>query len=50
MVKEGERTTIKESIAEDLKEKEAFADRLNEELVSYDTMIRKLKDSGRLTE
>jgi hypothetical protein len=39
---------VKESIIEDVEDNEAFAERVNEDLVSYDAMIRKLKDNGRL--
>lgn len=39
---------VKESIIEDLEDSDAFVDRVNEELVSYDAMIRKLKNNGRL--
>lgn len=41
-------TAVKESIIEDLDDNEAFAERVSEELVSYDAMIRKLKTNGRL--
>lgn len=39
---------VKESIIEDVEDSEAFTERVNEGLVSYDAMIRKLKDNGRL--
>ena len=39
---------VKESIIEDLEDSDAFVDRVNEELISYDAMIRKLKNNGRL--
>ena len=39
---------VKESIIEDVEDSEAFAERANEDLVSYDAMIRKLKNNGRL--
>lgn len=39
---------VKESIIEDAEDSEVFADRVNEELISYDAMIRKLKNNGRL--
>lgn len=39
---------VKESIIEDVEDNEAFAERVNEDLVSYDAMIRKLKNEGRL--
>lgn len=39
---------VKESIIEDVKDNEAFAEWVNEDLVSYDAMIRKLKNDGRL--
>lgn len=41
-------TAVKESIIEDVDDNEAFAERVSEELVSYDAMIRKLKNNGRL--
>jgi len=41
-------TAVKESIIEDVDDNEAFAERVSEELVSYDAMIRKLKTNGRL--
>lgn len=37
---------VKESIIEDVEDNEAFAERVNEDLVSYDAMIRKLKNNG----
>ena len=39
-------TAVKESIIEDVDDNEAFAERVSEELVSYDAMIRKLKTNG----
>ncbi|MDW7730756.1 MAG: CopG family transcriptional regulator [Bacillota bacterium] len=39
---------VKESIVEDVEDNETFEERVNEELVSYDAMIRKLKSDGRL--
>ncbi len=39
---------VKESIIEDAEDNEAFEERVNEELVSYDAMIKKLKQNGRL--
>jgi predicted DNA-binding protein len=39
---------VKESIIEDIEDNEAFAERVKEDLVSYDAMIRKLKNNGRL--
>ncbi len=39
---------VKESIIEDVEDNEAFEERVNEELVSYDAMIKKLKQNGRL--
>jgi len=37
---------LKESIIEDVEYNEAFTERVSEDLVSYDTMIRKLKNDG----
>ena len=37
---------VKESIIEDVEDNEPFAERVNEDLVSYDAMIRKLKTMG----
>jgi len=37
---------VKESIIEDHEDNKAFAERANEELISYDAMIRKLKKDG----
>jgi len=39
---------VKESIIEDLEDNEAFEERINEELISYDAMIKKLKKDGSL--
>ena len=39
---------VKESIIEDIEDDEAFAERVNEDLVSYDATIKKLKNSWRL--
>ncbi len=39
---------VKESIIEDVEDNEAFAERVNEDMVSYDAMIGKLKNDGRL--
>lgn len=37
---------VKESIIEDVEDNEAFEERVNEELISYDAMIKKLKQNG----
>lgn len=39
---------VRMSIIEDLEDNEAFAERVNEELVSYDDLISKMKKNGRL--
>ncbi len=39
---------VRDSIIEDLEDNEAFAERVNEELISYDDMISRLKKDGRL--
>ena len=37
---------LKESIIENVEDNEAFTERVSEDLVSYDAMIRKLKNDG----
>lgn len=39
---------VRDSIIEDLEDNEAFAERVNEELVSYDDLISQLKKDGHL--
>jgi hypothetical protein len=39
---------VRDSIIDDVEDNEAFAERVNEELISYDAMISKLKKDGRL--
>jgi predicted transcriptional regulator len=39
---------VRDSIIDDVEDNEAFAERVNEELISYDAMISKLKIDGRL--
>jgi hypothetical protein len=39
---------VRESLAEDAEDIAAFADRVNEPLISYDEMVTKLKKNGRI--
>lgn len=39
---------VRESLAEDAEDITAFADRVNEPLISYDEMVTKLKKNGRI--
>lgn len=39
---------IKESLAEDAEDMTAFAERIKEPLISYETMIKRLKKDGRI--
>jgi hypothetical protein len=41
-------TAIRESLAEDAQDLAAFDQRSGEALISYDEMIKKLKDDGRI--
>lgn len=39
---------IRESLSEDAEDLEAFSERVNEPLISYETMIQNLKKNGRI--
>jgi len=39
---------IKESLAEDAEDMAAFEERVKEPLISYETMIKRLKKDGRI--
>ena len=39
---------IREALAEDAEDLEAFADRAGEPLISYDEMVKRLKRDGRI--
>ena len=39
---------VRESLAEDAEDITAFAERVNEPLISYDEMVTKLKKNGRI--
>ena len=39
---------VRESLAEDAEDIMAFVDRVNEPLISYDEMVKKLKKNGRI--
>jgi hypothetical protein len=39
---------VRESLAEDADDISAFAERVNEPLISYDEMVTKLRENGRI--
>ena len=39
---------VRESLAEDAEDIAAFEDRVNEQLISYDEMVKRLKKDGRI--
>jgi plasmid stability protein len=39
---------VRESLAEDAQDLEAFAQRVSEPLISYDEMVKRLKKDGRI--
>lgn len=39
---------VRESLAEDAEDIAAFEDRVNEPLISYDEMVKRLKNDGRI--
>jgi hypothetical protein len=39
---------VRESLAEDAEDLEAFAERVSEPVISYDEMIKRLKKDGRI--
>ena len=41
-------SAVKEALAEDAEDLEAFEDRANEPLLSYDEMLKRLKENGRI--
>lgn len=41
-------SAVKETLAEDAEDLAAFEDRINEPLLSYDEMVKRLKKDGRI--